>query len=232
MTSQKAAPADHIISVGALQERVRRALYEYVVAQGGGVSREAAASAVGIKRGLAAFHLDKLVESHLLEATFRRPAGRTGPGAGRPTKYYSRAADDVAVTLPPRRYELVGQMLIEALDHLPRGQAGKATRQAAMKRGHDLVGRLAAPRGTRRGRELALLILGRMGFEPVTTGDGEVMLRNCPFGALAADHPEWICEMNACLVRGIIEGSGAQLAASLAPDAGRCCVVLRRPQRQ
>src|SRR5918911_20308 len=53
-------------------------------------------------RDLAAFHLDKLVEAGLLEASFRRLGERRGPGAGRPAKLYRRGAGEVAASLPPR----------------------------------------------------------------------------------------------------------------------------------
>jgi predicted ArsR family transcriptional regulator len=44
---------------------------------------EVAAEAVGIRRSLAAYHLDKLVADGLLVASFARTGERTGPGAGR-----------------------------------------------------------------------------------------------------------------------------------------------------
>ncbi|MFC7642835.1 helix-turn-helix domain-containing protein [Streptosporangium lutulentum] len=66
-----------------LQDPVRRAVYDYVAAQGREVGRNEAAEAVGVQRTLAAFHLDKLVEAGLLEANFRRLTEKTGPGSGR-----------------------------------------------------------------------------------------------------------------------------------------------------
>jgi predicted ArsR family transcriptional regulator len=75
-----------------LDDPVRRRLYDYVTAQGRDVSRSEAAEAVGIQRTLAAFHLDRLAEAGLVDITFRRPVGRTGPGAGRPAKLYRRGA--------------------------------------------------------------------------------------------------------------------------------------------
>ena len=65
---------------------MRRRLYDYVVAQGHEVGRVEAAEAVGIQKALAAFHLDRLAGSGLLDVVFRRPAGKAGPGAGRPAK--------------------------------------------------------------------------------------------------------------------------------------------------
>src|SRR5215469_3091589 len=52
--------------VAALSEPVRRALYEFVASRApDDVSRDDAVSEVGVRRALAAFHLDKLVRSGL-----------------------------------------------------------------------------------------------------------------------------------------------------------------------
>jgi AcrR family transcriptional regulator len=55
-------------------------------------------------------------EAGVLEVRFERTSGRTGPGAGRPSKLYRRAECDVAVSLPERRYDLAGGLLAAALD--------------------------------------------------------------------------------------------------------------------
>ena len=89
--------------IGSLAEPIRRALYEYVVAQARPVGREEAAAAVDLPAHKANFHLDKLVDEGLLEAEFRRLSGKTGPGAGRPAKLYRRSAREWSVSLPPRR---------------------------------------------------------------------------------------------------------------------------------
>ena len=68
--------------IAVLADPVRRKLYDYVTEQPHGISRSEAAQAVGIQRTLAAFHLDRLAEAGLVDVTFRRPAGRSGPGAG------------------------------------------------------------------------------------------------------------------------------------------------------
>src|SRR6266545_876983 len=94
-----------VAGVAALDEPVRRALYRYVVAQPGLVSRDQAAEGTGVPRHVAKFHLDKLEDDGLLEVEFRRPAGRGGPGAGRPAKLYRRSPRELAVSLPERRYE-------------------------------------------------------------------------------------------------------------------------------
>ena len=109
-------PDRDLAAIGLLQDPVRRALYGHVVADGGEVSRNQAAEAVGVQRGLAAFHLDKLVEAGLLEASFRRLGERRGPGAGRPAKLYRRAAGEVAASLPPRTYETAAHLLAETVE--------------------------------------------------------------------------------------------------------------------
>src|SRR3954452_16807960 len=108
--------ATDVADVSALAEPARRALYSYVVAQPDPVSREQAAAAWGLPVHSAKFHLDRLVDVGLLAVEFRRLSGRTGPGAGRPSKLYLRAAREVAVTLPARRYDLAGSVLAAAVE--------------------------------------------------------------------------------------------------------------------
>src|SRR5580658_3146020 len=99
-----------LASVSSLDDPLRRRLYEVVARRTEPVCRDEAAAAAGIGRALAVYHLDKLVEAGLLEATYARPAGRTGPGAGRPAKLYARSDREFAVTVPPREYELAGAL--------------------------------------------------------------------------------------------------------------------------
>src|SRR5262245_29851523 len=103
-------------TLAVLEEPLRRKLYLYVAGREEPVGRDEAARAAGVSRALAAFHLDKLVGAGLLEATFRRLSERTGPGAGRPSKLYRRAAGEFGVSLPPRRYELAAHVFAQALN--------------------------------------------------------------------------------------------------------------------
>jgi predicted ArsR family transcriptional regulator len=208
-------PERDLAAIGLLQDPVRRALYGHVVAAGGEVSRNQAAEAVGVQRGLAAFHLDKLVEAGLLEASFRRLGDRRGPGAGRPAKLYRRAAGEVAASLPPRTYETAAHLLAEAVD-----QAGADLElQAAARR----AGQAAAGPGS--GPAIEQVLEGR-GYEPYRDG-AALRLRNCPFAHLAHQFPVLVCAMNLALVEGLLDGIGESAGrAVMDPAPGRCCVAI------
>lgn len=219
-TRGEQGPED-LTAVAALGEPARRALYDYVAAQPGPVCRDEAAEATGMKRATAAFHLDRLVEDGLLEVAFARLSGRTGPGAGRTAKLYARASREIAVSLPPRRYELVGDVLAAAVEEALRSQApvGEALARAARQAGRQL----AAP-----GTCLAEVLAGA-GFEPRVTAGGEVQLANCPFHELARRHPRLVCELNLQLLRGLLDELGEQGNPRLDPAPGRCCVTISPP---
>src|SRR5215471_10946198 len=102
--------------IAMLDDPVRRGLYEYVTTQDHAVSRSEAAEAVGIQRTLAAFHLDRLAEAGLVDVTFARPGGRSGPGAGRPAKLYRRTTTEHEVSVPPRGYRAAAELLAEVVD--------------------------------------------------------------------------------------------------------------------
>jgi predicted ArsR family transcriptional regulator len=221
-----------VAAVCGLGDPVRRGLYEFVSQRNEAVGRDEAATGVGIGRPLAAYHLDKLCELGLLTASYRRPTGRGGPGAGRPAKVYARSSREFAVTLPPREYELAGRLLAEAVDADRAGAAGVALLRAARRAGADL-GRAAAAGG--RAGTAVVSVLAEHGFEPARDAAGAIRLRNCPFHQLAADHPDVICGMNLALVAGLLDGLldglGAKgtLQAALDPRPGHCCVVIESP---
>ena len=212
--------ADRVAAVAALDEPTRRRLYEHVVRQPEPVGRDEVAAEFGLSRGTVAFHLDKLVEEDLLEVTFRRRTGRTGPGAGRPSKLYQRSGRHLAVSLPERQYELAGELLAAAMEEAdaqaesPRAVLGRR----AFQYGRDL--------GQRYGDAPLAHVLEDQGFEP-RTENGETVLVNCPFHTLARTHTELVCGMNLHLLTGLLTGLNADaVEARLVPTPNRCCVRL------
>jgi len=205
-------------AVTTLSDPSRRALYDYVRRQDHPVGRDEAAAATAMSRGLAAFHLDKLVDAGLLAARYAAPAG-VPRGRGRAPKVYEVTGDGLAVTIPERRYELIADILAEAVagGEEPKKAVKKVDRLdaadialSALPPGQDLVGALTD-----------------LGFEP-QSDPGAVTLHNCPFHALAARYTALVCGLNHAFVSGLVDGLGATDAAPvLAPRPGRCCVELR-----
>jgi predicted ArsR family transcriptional regulator len=135
------SPGDpDLASLSSLDDPLRRRLYEVVTGRPGPLSRDEAASAAGIGRALAVYHLDKLVESGLLTASYQRPPGRSGPGAGRPAKVYARSDREFAVSVPPREYELAARLLVQVVEGDPSGGSRAALGEAARRLGTELGG--------------------------------------------------------------------------------------------
>jgi predicted ArsR family transcriptional regulator len=223
-----------LAAVSSLEDPVRARLYRIVAESAVPVGRDEAAAAAGIGRPLAAYHLDKLVELGLLAASYQRPAGRTGPGAGRPAKVYTRSEQEFAVSVPPREYELAARLLAVAVQADAGGQSWAALHDAAWQFGCSLGRRASASEPGEAGGGAALeSVLRDHGFEPWRDQDGTVRLRNCPFHRLAALHPEMVCGMNLALMQGLVEGlEASELRPELNPSQGRCCVVIPARQRQ
>lgn len=210
---------DPVEAVATLGDGVRRALYDFVVDQGRAVTRDEAAAAVGVKRPLAAYHLDRLARQGLLDVSYARPEGRSGPGAGRPGKLYARAATEIGVSLPPRQYEVPARLLAEAVDGSRSEATLAALHHAARRSGEELAAGVTD-------RASMLAALRSRGYEPYEDGDGGIRLRNCPFHQLAASHTELVCGMNLALLEAV---AVAGTRPVLDPRPGECCVAFTAP---
>jgi predicted ArsR family transcriptional regulator len=225
-------------AVGALEDELRLRLYLFVRGRGRPVNRDEAAEAAGISRKLAAFHLDKLVDRGLLVATYARPPGRGGRGAGRTAKYYRPSDRQLEVSIPERRYDLLGSILLRAVgSQRPDEAAGEATRRAAEETGLEIGReerrrRAIPPAGPERALTVTGEVLEETGYEPYRDERGCVRVRNCPFHALAEQDRDLVCGMNERLVAGIVRGLGNEtVRVILDPIPGECCVRLEPPAR-
>lgn len=220
-----------VSGVAALHDPIRRALYQFVVSSAGAVSREQAAEGVGVQRALAAFHLDKLAEEGLLEFEFRRLTGRSGPGAGRPAKLYRRSERQIDVSLPPREYDVAAMLLAQAIDEAGakgdvRSALGRVSFAFGERLGTDADSRAGSRASNKKRRDALIEVLGEHGFEPHLV-NGEVVLANCPFHALAQQFTDLVCGMNLHLMEGVRSKLSLQrdaLQPRLEPEAGLCCV--------
>jgi predicted ArsR family transcriptional regulator len=219
--------------IGALADPVRHRLYQFVCSQPGPVSRDQAAEALDIARHQAKFHLDRLEAEGLLESGYARLTGRSGPGAGRTSKRYSRARRDIAVSLPPREYELAGRLMAEAI--AGSAATGVAAVEVLNHLAHDygraigdtaVTGGGQPPSDAEAGLELAAAVLTGHGYQPLRI-DSELYLANCPFHALAQQQTELACGMNHALICGVADALTPHSPdARLDPQSERCCVVL------
>ena len=212
---------DPLAGLSSLDDPVRRRLYQYIASCDEPVARDDAAVAAGISRTLAAYHLDKLADAGILSVSYARPAGRSGPGAGRPAKRYARTREELSVSVPPRNYTLLADLLVTAMADDPTATVRSTVAAAARRAGQAS----AAEHGV-------LGALRECGYEPVLAADGQIELRNCPFDRLARQHTAEVCGLNLQLIQGMLEGVGESAhLATLAPCDGRCCVVVRTPER-
>lgn len=217
-----------IAAVSALADPLRGRMYAFIRNAHRPVTRDEAASSVGISRKLAAHHLDKLVDAGLLRAHFA-PVGGVRR-VGRTPKVYEPSNLELQVSIPSRHHDLLAEVLIEAISTQGTGSAHRAAEQIAHERGRQ-VG-LAQRRTVRAGRlgaaralTLAADALTRGGFEPQRVREDCIRLRNCPFHPLAARSPQLVCAINHSYLSGLIHGlDTSTVTAVLNPGASECCV--------
>ena len=214
-------------ALALLAEPVRRRLYDHVIAAPRPVDRDEAAAALGIGRPLVAFHLDRLVRGGLLDVEYHRRSGRSGPGAGRPAKFYLRPVDrQVEVSLPPRRYGLAAELLARGLERSG-PQAIDAVVDVARAAGREIVAAARARDPGSTGTSAVVEALVDNGYQPFADETGAIRLRNCPFDALVDQHRTLTCAMNLALLEPLAaELSNGALEASPRPVDGYCCVAI------
>lgn len=216
-------------ALASLSEPLRAELFVFIRRSDRPVTRDEAAAHAGISRNLAAFHLDKLVDAGLLTSRCAMPDGARR--VGRAPRVYEPSHTPMAVSVPPRRPEVLVGTLIEALRS---GTGAASVSEVARGRGRDF----AASRGSARGRsgrlgtERALTSaeddLAGLGFEPRRTAPTQLRLSNCPFQPAAAEAPDVVCAVTTGFLNGYLEGLGADSSTVVTAEeaTGGCCVRL------
>ncbi len=224
-----AAPAD-VIALGVLAEPQRARIYDYLAAANGPRTRQDVADALDVGRTLVAFHVDKLEQAGLIESVAPEAVASGRPG--RPAQWYQVTQPEISASVPPRRYELLAEILVQAAgEHAPPEPLGEAALRVARRRGRDLAAERPHASEPDPGGMPGMLrdLLTRLGYEPSDDGDS-VVLTNCPFHRLRVLDTELVCSINAALATGYLEGSGTDgdFTARLRPCPTNCCVVLDR----
>jgi predicted ArsR family transcriptional regulator len=202
--------------VAALGDPTRRRIFFRVRgAAPESLTKDDIAAAEGIDRRLAGFHLDKLVDRGFLEAGFHRRNGRSGPGAGRPAKFYRLAEAEFAVALGERHYDLLAGLLLKAASDTSGDASDEVLERVGFAFGLE-VGRAEVAAGRHIGEagvdaiaEVARL-LSRYGFAAESDGDHGIRACACPFEELAFGDPERVCGLDRAIWKGMFAAFDAE----------------------
>ncbi len=180
------------------------------------VTADDAAASLSVHRSVARSRLERLLRAGLLQATFARRSGRSGPGAGRPAKLYAPAPERSALEFPARRLaQIVGGLVEEIPAHARAG----ALRRVGEGYGRELA-KAAGVRGSadlQRGLEGVCAGLRALGFpltlERVGADGATISTPDCPLRPLVRDHPEAV-EIDHGMWTGLVEQGVRGVAAA------------------
>ena len=218
-------------TLDAVAQPELREIVLFARAQTQPLSADDVAKRFAVHRTVARSRLERLAAAGLLTVSFERRTGRSGPGAGRPTKLYSVPPETEAIEFPARRYDVL-------LGHVAGKLPAEALTGAGASFGADLAAEadLGRARGLRPAAEKACEALGALGFQAavVDATDDSVTIETatCPLrplvvantaGTAAIDRGLWVGLLDAHLARGSCNDVICEAEGCLDPDA--CCRV-------
>jgi predicted ArsR family transcriptional regulator len=212
---------DHELSA-VLADDTRYHIYRSIAEHPGeDVTVAEVAAQFGLHPNVARMHLAKLEQAGFLATDFRRSSG-----GGRPAKLYRLS--DVVVTFgfPPRRYELLSRLALEALAAGgSREDTLHACREAGAEEGRRALAQEArAPVDAAQAAELVQRVAEEQGLLPDVQwrDEGlEVVVNNCTFRELSGVDPDLVCAMHRAFLEGVLEVVTAGLGR-LRIETGDC----------
>jgi predicted ArsR family transcriptional regulator len=207
----------------ALADPARRRVLRAVIDAGRPIQVVELSELFGVHHTTVRQHLRQLVDAGLVSETTSPPRGR-----GRP-RHEFLATDAAASALQPAtRYRELAAMLAEAVS------TGEGPRRTGRRIGHR-VG------SGRPGGDAVTVIAGessRLGFDPVIDAREpqhlHLVLRNCPFQDVAAEHPLTICQLHIGLAEGVASALGGVTVAGMEihdPGEAGCRLLLHTGSR-
>jgi predicted ArsR family transcriptional regulator len=204
----------------------RSALLNTLRASDRPMSVEEAAAAVGVAASTAQFHLALLVSGGLAKRTQVRSGA-----AGRPSWGYAPAAVEPSAVGAPEPYRELARVLAAQLGE--EAGAAAAARQAGRRWAAEAP---ALDGGDTPGADdpaaAMTVILDRLGFAPEAGEDDEILLRSCPFEAVAREHRAVVCSVHLGLLERTASAVGGLVVDGLEPFRSEqpltCAVRLRR----
>jgi predicted ArsR family transcriptional regulator len=213
----------------ALSDPTRRQIMEYVLYAEAPLSVRDIAEYFGLHANAARMHLEKLVKGGLLRVVRQR-----GERGGRPANLYDTSGEDWDISLPPRSYKLLADILASSIfergedrdKHICRESYRRGREEAIasssplayMAPGGELQGVIAAwsDEVKRRGH--------RANIKLTEAGLAEATFISCPFGEFSERYPGLVCEIHRCLEEGFLSLAGAY---RLQATEKRCTFILR-----
>ncbi len=181
-----------------------------------GVTAAEVADRFELHPNVARHHLDKLAGGGYVEVA----TGRSGAGAGRPSKRYKVTSPEMTLEVPVRHDDLLVTLLGKALSLLPDDAAEAMAEEVGLKYGQAMAAAMgpsatalsgtpaagAVQRSFRTALHAVADALTAHGFAAHAErhGDGlRIVSDHCPFGGAAIEHPV-ICAVDRGLVRGML----------------------------
>lgn len=214
-------PDRRLAVLKALGDNTRYAIYLELARAQSPRSTSEIADTLGLHPNTVRPHLERMREVGLLDVAIDSRGS-----VGRPQHRYALAPDAPSLGLEPPAFPLLARMLVSAAASAGISPDDAATAGAAQGRA------LAAARRPDRSCVRVLnTVLAELGFDPATVDDGTaatIVFTHCPFGNVAAAHPEVVCHLHRGLIEGFVEqlgGASVERFGTLA-DRDPCQVEL------
>jgi predicted ArsR family transcriptional regulator len=188
-----------------LGDPTRRGIYVSVREADGPATVARTAAAFDIHPNVARHHLDRLVDDGYLVVASGRPAGE---GAGRPAKHYTASDKQIALSYPPRRYDLLADLLVQVIEQIDPDGGPDAAEEVGRAYGRRLAVETGITDAGGSGAALEAVSQALLGVGFGTTAQpGTLVTHHCPFGRTAAEHPEVVCRLDQGIVSGLLEAA-------------------------
>ena len=188
----------------AFGDPTRREIYLMAHGSPAGVTASEVAERFDLHANVARHHLDKLAAGGYLEITTERAAG----GAGRPSKRYRTAADDVSLEMPVRHDDVLVELLGRALAELGPDRATALAEEVGVEYGRTMAAAMGdqTTKSFRAALHVVADALSAHGFAAHAEKEGaklRIVTEHCPFGDAAVEHPV-ICAVDRGMVKGML----------------------------